>query len=204
MLISPLRTTRQAHPPPHPPTPHHFSAISTAKLIFQFLLCDIWLTEQRCQGQPSVGKKAEQVEEGRKIQSKKRRWGVERDKAREQTVSEPEESKQRSTGSQERKNCHIHPYHSSLRFPKCLFLRGTTVCTLTEMGCLCPSPCYAIHIPPSLCRWTTRHHIPSQALKYHKGWHISLFGTKGFLFSFFSFKFFPGRELQKLSLLIET
>lgn len=127
-----------------------------------------------------------------KYRAKKRRWGVERDKEREQTVSELEELKQRSTGSQERKNCHIHPYHSSLRFPKCLFLRGTTVCTLTEMGCLCPSPCYAIHIPPSLCRWTTRHHVPSQALKYHKGWQISLFWTKGFPF------FIPGTEIEKV------
>lgn len=36
-------------------SPHHFSAVSTAKLIFQFLLCGIWLTEQRCGGQLSPG-----------------------------------------------------------------------------------------------------------------------------------------------------
>lgn len=49
--------------------PHHFSVISTAKLIFHFLLCDIWLTEQRCWGQPSPGEEAEQVG-GRKDEKK--------------------------------------------------------------------------------------------------------------------------------------
>lgn len=44
----------------------HSSAVSTAKLIFQSLLYDIWLTEQRCRGQPSVGREAEQVEGGQK------------------------------------------------------------------------------------------------------------------------------------------
>lgn len=55
MLTAPLRTTRQAH---LPPPPHHFSNILTVKLIFQFLLRDIWLTEQRCHQQPSLGRQS--------------------------------------------------------------------------------------------------------------------------------------------------
>lgn len=55
----------------------HSSAVSTAKLIFQFLLCDIWLTEQRCRGRPSVGREVEQVEGGQKIRGEAvRRGGV--------------------------------------------------------------------------------------------------------------------------------
>lgn len=53
----------------------HSSVVSTAKLIFQFLLCDIWLTEQRCRGRPSVGREAEQVEGGQKIRGEAVRGG---------------------------------------------------------------------------------------------------------------------------------
>lgn len=41
-----------------PSPPHHSSNILTVKLIFQFLLRDIWLTEQRCHQQPSLGRQS--------------------------------------------------------------------------------------------------------------------------------------------------
>lgn len=87
---SPLGTTGQKHLPPH----HHFSAISTAKLVFQVLLCDIWLTEQRCRGQSSpaeeMGRADErEIEEAKKKTKRKekrkktRRENVERDTEKE-------------------------------------------------------------------------------------------------------------------------
>lgn len=79
---------------PFPP-PRHFSDILTVKLIFQFLLRDIWLTEQRCHQQPSLGwqrragggrkenigqnteEEEEEVEEGRDKDRKQREGGIE-------------------------------------------------------------------------------------------------------------------------------
>lgn len=79
---------------PFPP-PHHFSDILTVKLIFQFLLRDIWLTEQRCHQQPSLGwrrraggarkenigqntkEEEEEVEEDRDKDRKQREGGTE-------------------------------------------------------------------------------------------------------------------------------
>lgn len=83
---------------PFPP-PHHFSDILTVKLIFQFLLCDIWLTEQRCHQQPSLG--------WRRRAGGGRRENIgqnteEEEKEEERQESEKEGLKQGSKGSQRR------------------------------------------------------------------------------------------------------
>lgn len=124
------------------PLLHYFSAILTAKLIFQFLLCDIWLTEQRCRGQLSPREEAERngvAEWGGCIEGKE--------------------------GKREKK-CHIHPYHSGLQFPKRHFSYGSGGCILTVMVCLCSESFPAIHTLLAVCRRAPPHHrTPSKALK---------------------------------------
>lgn len=58
-----------------PPPLQDFSAILTAQLVFRGLLCDIWLTEQRCHRRPSqeVEEEAMVVLVGGGIKRNKRR-----------------------------------------------------------------------------------------------------------------------------------
>lgn len=86
-----------------PSPPHHFSDILTVKLIFQFLLRDIWLTEQRCHWQPWLGGER-RAGGGRKENIGQNTKKEEEEEERETKMGnrEQERLKQGSKGSQRR------------------------------------------------------------------------------------------------------
>lgn len=174
MLGAPLRTTRQAllSPPLRPlliiflPYPLPSWYFSFCYMTFGWLNRGVGDSQGRSRWRE--GRKYGVREKGKKKTPRKRDkgWGV-------QTVSELRGFKAKEERRGE--SCHIHPYHSGLQFSKCLFLRGATVCILTQMGCLCPSSRYAIRIPQSLCRWTTLHHTPQPGPEVPLAWQKTHF-----------------------------
>lgn len=177
MLRVPLRTTRQALlSPPLQPLPIIFLPYPLPSWYFSFCYMTFgWLNR-------GVGD-SHQWAERQSRWREERKYGVRekgkkkpprrRDKGGVQTVSELRGFKAKEERRGE--SCHIHPYHSGLQFSKCLFLRGATVCILTQMGCLCPSSRYAIRIPQSLCRWTTLHHTPQPGPEVPLAWQKTHF-----------------------------